>query len=73
MILNIINLYVYSLSSHLGRFEIISSERFRVHGHIFSEAGLLLKYLGPYLGCRLVDIFQKNDSLKKGRDILTRD
>jgi hypothetical protein len=41
----------------------ISSKRFRVHDHIFSEASLLTKYLGPSLGCRLVD------SLKKDREI----
>ena len=38
-------LYCFSPSSHLNRCKIISSERFRVHEHIFSEAGLLLKYL----------------------------
>ena len=38
------NFFGYSPSSHLNRFKIISSERFRVHEHIFSEAGLLLKY-----------------------------
>jgi hypothetical protein len=42
--------------SNLNRCKIVSSERFRVHEHIFSEAGLLLKYLCPPLGCRLVDL-----------------
>ena len=33
----------YSLSAHLNGFKIISSERFHVDEHIFSEARLLLK------------------------------
>ena len=57
----------YSPSSHLNRFKIISLERFHVHEHFFSKAGLLLKYLIPSLGC------QQDDSPKEDRDILTRD
>ena len=37
-------LHGYSLSSHSNTYKIISSQRFRVHRHIFIEAGLLLKY-----------------------------
>ena len=41
----IIDFFGYSPSSHLNRFKINSSEWFRVHEHILSEARLLLKYL----------------------------
>ena len=49
-------LHGYSPSSYLDRCKIISSERFRVPEYIFSEASPLLKYLGPSVGCRHVDI-----------------
>jgi hypothetical protein len=44
--------------------KIISLERFLVDYHIFSESGLLLKYLSFF---RLSSRYQQNKSLKKDR------
>ena len=65
-------LWLFTVVPIINRFKIISSERFRVYKHIFSDSRILKIFVLLQAVVVLISSCQHDDSLKKDR-YLSRD